>query len=83
MKQVSGDQFMNRKQVEAEGNQAEHKSGNLHGKSGTVLGEINDDNEKQGDEAQVGPADTGGSEKNGDKDTVLGEINDDARKQKK
>lgn len=74
---------MNRKQTEAKGNQAEHKPGKHNGKPGTVLGEINDD-EKQGSEAQVGPAGTDDAKKHRDKkDTVLGEINDDARKQKK
>lgn len=75
---------MNRKQTEAEGKQTEHKPGKHNGESGTVLGEINDDDENQESEAQVGPADNDASKKRRDKkDTVLGEINDDAVKQKK
>ncbi len=75
---------MNRNQTEGHTNETRDKSANPDDESGTVLGEINDDAEKDdakkhGGKARDESEDTDdNARKHGDKKgTVLGEINDD------
>lgn len=73
---------MNRNQTEGHPNKTRDKSENPDDESETVLGEINDDAEKQGGKARPeSEKSSDNARKHGDKKgTVLGEVNDDNEK---
>lgn len=74
---------MKRNQAEGHPNETKDKTENPNGKSGAVLGEINDDAKRHGGKARGESEDTNDHpRKHGDKNgAVLGEINDDAKKE--